>query len=216
MANRVLRDWTQSENINAISESSEVFFTRLIMKVDDYGCYYGNFKLLKSALYPLREMSFIEIERCLSECAENNLIIRYVVDNKQYIQINNFGQRLRAMRNKFPLPIVSNSPSSDSNSPPETKRNETNPKLETELEIQKKISGYFIDLQNSSFLDSISENNKLTVDQLKSKIPEFKLKANLNYKDFTEFLNHFKNCIPLFSKNNTQIDKPKKPVRTFD
>lgn len=215
MANRILRDWTQSENINALSESSEVFFTRLIMKVDDYGCYYGNFKLLKSALYPLREISNIDIERCLNECEENNLIIRYIVDNKQYVMIKNFGQRLRSMKNKFPLPNVSNSPSSDSNPPPETKRNETETKLESELEVLKKIEQFFIDLENSSYLDSIASNNKLTVEQLKKRIPEFRTKVNLDYKDFLEFLNHFKNCVPKMTGN--QIETPKsKPARTLD
>jgi predicted NodU family carbamoyl transferase len=52
MANRVLRDWTQSEIINELDHKAEVFFTRLIMKADDYGCFYGNYKLLSQSTSP--------------------------------------------------------------------------------------------------------------------------------------------------------------------
>jgi hypothetical protein len=133
MANRILRDWTQSENINKLSDKAEVFFTRLIMKADDYGCYYGNLKLIKSALYPLRDISESDIYQFLQECEKNNLILMYVVDNKDYIKIFNFGQRLRLMKSKFPQPNDSTSRSNDSNPPLETKRNE----VETEVETKR-------------------------------------------------------------------------------
>lgn len=217
MANRVLRDWTQSERINNLSESAEVFFTRLIMKVDDYGCYYGNFKLLKSALYPLREISNIDVERNLNECEENGLIIRYIVDNKQYVMIKDFGQRLRAMRNKFPLPIDSNTPSSVSNPPPET---ETKPKRnESEFEGNKNILDvYFKDLKTCSYLDSILIDNKLTRENLEKLIPVFQKKANVEYKQFTDLVNHFKKWVPIYlnDSNNSEVFKTKKPNKTFN
>ena len=138
MANRILRDWTQSENINQLSEPAEVFFTRLIMKADDYGCYYGNLKLLKSALYPLREISNENLQSSINECNVCGLILLYVIDGKQFIKINNFGQRLRIMKSKFPQPNDRNSLTFDRNSPLETKRNEDETKMkrnETETEI---------------------------------------------------------------------------------
>lgn len=124
MANRVLRDWTQSENINKLSYKAEVFFTRLIMKADDYGCYYGNLKLIKSALYPLKDILESDILNLIKECEDAGLIICYVVDNKDYIKIINFGQRLRLMKSKFPQPNDSELLTNDSIKPPETKRNE--------------------------------------------------------------------------------------------
>ena len=42
MPNRILRDWTDSERVNALTVQGERFFVRLIMKVDDYGRLYGN------------------------------------------------------------------------------------------------------------------------------------------------------------------------------
>lgn len=135
MANRVLRDWTQSENINNISESAEVFFVRLIMKADDYGCFYGNVKLIKSALYPLKEITAEQIEDYIKQCESNRLIVTYIVDNKRYIKIHNFGQRLRVMKSKFPQPNDSKLLTDDSNQPLETKRNEVETKR---IEYEKK------------------------------------------------------------------------------
>ena len=40
----MLRDWTQSEKIDELTIESERFFTRLIMKVDDYGCFYRDWE----------------------------------------------------------------------------------------------------------------------------------------------------------------------------
>lgn len=134
MANRVLRDWTQSEIINELDHKAEVFFTRLIMKADDYGCFYGNYKLLKSALYPLRDILDSELKDCILQCENIQLIYLYVVDNKEYIRINNFGQRLRIMKSKYPQPNDSNMRTLDSNPPLETKRNE----VETETETKGK------------------------------------------------------------------------------
>lgn len=122
MANRILRDWTQSEVINSISDKSEVFFTRLIMKADDFGSFYGNLKLLRAALYPLKVISDPELQKCIDECNKVGLIILYVSDNKTYIQIKNFGQRLRIMKSKFPQPNDSNLLTNDSELPLETKR----------------------------------------------------------------------------------------------
>lgn len=102
MANRVLRDWTFSENVDSLSYESEVFFTRLIMKADDYGKFHGSEKLLKAALFPLRNITSNQLQKMISECVKSGIIVTYTVDSKQYIQILNFGQRLRVMNSKFP------------------------------------------------------------------------------------------------------------------
>lgn len=104
MANRILRDWTFSENVDQLSFESEVFFTRLIMKADDYGKFHGSEKLLKAALFPLKEVSFNQIKKMVSECVKSGIIILYNVKQKPYIQILDFGQRLRLMNSKYPDP----------------------------------------------------------------------------------------------------------------
>lgn len=138
MPNRVLKDWTASEKMDLLSPEAEVFFTRLIMKADDFGIYLGNLKLLKSALYPLRDLKDNFVSKCVSELVEAKVAIYYEVDDKKYIKIIDFGQRLRQMKSKYPEPD-DNARTVDSGRPPETKRNETEkkpkpkPKTETVL-----------------------------------------------------------------------------------
>lgn len=104
MAKRLLKDWTASSKIDAISVEAEVFFTRLIMKADDYGSYHANPKLLRSALFPLREVTLQQIGAWVFECIEVGLIFSYEADGKEFIRINEFGQRLRSKTNVFPHP----------------------------------------------------------------------------------------------------------------
>lgn len=139
MPNRILRDWTASDKIDRLSQGAEVFFTRLIMKADDFGLYYGNPKLLNSALFPLRDFENKQVFTWLMECVKAGIIRKYSVDEKDYIQILGFDQRLRLMKSKFPSPPENaefNEPSNDcqvsDKRPLETKRNEVETEVETE------------------------------------------------------------------------------------
>lgn len=127
MPNRVLRDWTTSEQVDKLSLGAEVFFTRLIMKADDYGNYTANHKLLRSALFPLRDHNQAQVDVWVDECVNAGILLRYEVDGKQYLNIPNFGQRMRQMRNTFPPPADNSLTSGCQvavNGRPETKRNE--------------------------------------------------------------------------------------------
>lgn len=145
MANRILRDWTDSERVNELSIGAEVFFTRLIMKADDYGCYHGSTKLLRASLFPLRIDSIREadLQRWIAECVKAGLIVLYDAADKPFVEIVNFNQRLRAMKRRFPqndsaLPSsVSVSRSDDRIPPPETEtETETESETETETETE--------------------------------------------------------------------------------
>lgn len=131
MANRILRDWTFSENVDNLNFEAEVFFTRLIMKADDFGCFHGNPKLLKAALFPLKEIKQSVVEKMLNDCVEAEIIILYEIDSKKYLKIVDFGQRLRTMNSKFPQ-LDSNARTIDSNAPPEEKRREEETEEEEE------------------------------------------------------------------------------------
>src|SRR5690606_8084151 len=121
MPNRVLRDWTDSYPVNSLSVHAERFFTRLIMKADDYGCYYADPKMIRANLFPLLVDSIREadISRWLAECEKAGLIVLYEINRNgqtpsdscaqegradKYLQIRNFNQRLRSMKGKFPRP----------------------------------------------------------------------------------------------------------------
>lgn len=116
----MIRDWTASEKVDKISYQAEVFFIRLCMKADDYGSFHGSPKLLKSFLFPLRSDTVREadITRWMAECQKAGLILFYEVESKPYVRIENFGQRLRSKKNRFPE-IPPQVAAGCGNSPPE-------------------------------------------------------------------------------------------------
>lgn len=137
MPNRILRDWTNSDKINDLSVQAERFFTRLIMKVDDFGCFYADTRLLKANLFPLLLDSIREADllRWMTECQKSGLIVLYNNTNKKYLQIIDFRQRLDKAKSKYPLPLKTDFPESDIEFPSETEtESETKPKTETESE----------------------------------------------------------------------------------
>lgn len=105
MPNRMLRDCTDSESVNRLGWQAEVLFYRLIMKADDYGRYHADPQLLKSYLFPRKEIRTADIARWVAECETSGLIACYVgADGKPYAAIRNFKQRTRAKISKFPDP----------------------------------------------------------------------------------------------------------------
>lgn len=204
MANRVLRDWTDSEKVEKLSFQAEVTFTRLFMKADDYGCFHGNPKLLKAALFPLRDIREADLSRWLAECLNAGLIAFYEESGKKYVVIRNFGQRLRTMKRRFPVPD-SNSLTIDSSPPPETKqKQETESETKQETEIPSEIE--FLDYCKS-FLGS----NYLNL--------EFSLKAKYEQWVADKWIDGNKNPIKNWKtkiKNTVQYLKPVKNGNTAD
>lgn len=111
MPNRILRDYTDSDKVDKISPQAETCFIRLIMKADDFGKFHGHPTLLKSALFPLKvdKITDKQMDVWMDELKKVDLIIRYEVNGKKYLKINDFGQRLRLMQSKFPDPIIDDS-----------------------------------------------------------------------------------------------------------
>lgn len=159
MPNRVLRDWTTSETIDTLSLGAEVFFTRLIMKADDYGNYTANLKLLRSALFPLKNYEDCQVEIWLNECAKAKVILIYCSEGKSYIHIPNFGQRLRAMKSQYPDYVSTNDRQLTVNGRLETKRNET--EKETEFESrEKKTLAWFESQIDEIYLENLKMTHK--------------------------------------------------------
>jgi hypothetical protein len=156
MPNRVLRDWTTSETIDKLSQGAEVFFTRLIMKADDFGNYTANTKLLKAALFPLKNYSEFEINDWLSECINAGIILKYTAESKDFINIPNFGQRLRAMKSHFPAISQTNDGHVSVSGRLETKRNEgeteTKEKGSIVYDLQSNPSGLSIVIKESGLI----------------------------------------------------------------
>lgn len=103
MPNRILRDWTDSENVHKLSAEAERFFTRLIMKSDDYGRYVSDTKLLRAFLFPLFEkLKEEKVSSWLKECQDADLVFCYEINSKKYLEIKMFDQKLRVKRSKYP------------------------------------------------------------------------------------------------------------------
>lgn len=212
MPNRILRDWTDSEKIDQVDESSEVVFVRLIMKADDHGCFTGNLKLLKASLFPLRDTSVSHIDRCLNLLAEVGLINRYKIEGKSYLQINDFGQRLRTMKSKFPLPsdnLLTDGGQVSDIRPPETKRNE----VETNMNMKDiKIFGsnnkYYFNVDKKYVTDRAVRVNQdglkeyMEANQSVLNLPAFaeKFMRKHNGAKFNDFMHVF-NAYNKFTEN---------------
>lgn len=108
MPNRILRDCTDSEPINSISDAAEKFFYRLIQKADDFGRFHGHPKLLRPILYPLQldRIREADLDRLIAECERASLVRRYEADGKVVLEILKFKQQIRSTHSKFPACIA--------------------------------------------------------------------------------------------------------------
>lgn len=107
MPDRILRAGIiTSERVNKLSESAEVFYRRLMSVVDDFGLFDARPVILMANLYPLRldTITAEHINNMLHECESAGLLMQYQKENKPFLMIIDFKQRLRAKRSKFPLP----------------------------------------------------------------------------------------------------------------
>lgn len=110
MPNRIMREGIlDSPAVNALSESGEVFYRRLMSIVDDFGRYEAYPDVLRVKLFwrqadrwtvervvsALREVSAQTITGCLP------LVSVYEHNGKPYLQVENFGEP-RAKRSKYP------------------------------------------------------------------------------------------------------------------
>lgn len=204
MANRILRDTTDSETVNSLTWQAEVLFYRLMMKADDFGSFHGNVKLIKSACFPLRSdvIREADISRWITECEKTGLLVIYESSGKQYLNILNFGQRLRKMKGKFPEPP----PSIVSKPPPETKQ-----KLETET---KPETGNYLRLREKVFKQKVSdffkENNQIFLEEWQQKNKSFPAEKVLDQMDFDYICHTFNNENHLQNSFKSTFEKLKK------
>jgi hypothetical protein len=173
MPNRMLRDWTRSEKVAALSVHAERFFVRLIMKVDDYGCYYAAPDLLKADLFPklLNSIREADISCWIADCEKAGLIVSYEAENKKYLQILDFRQRLDRARAKFPLPenqSVNVNPPLVNDIPPEVE-------VETEEEkntIPANAGASASDKNHISLYSKISRDKKSIIEFIQANNPK--------------------------------------------
>lgn len=106
MPNRYVReDAIESERVNALSWQGEVFFRRLINRVDDFGRFSASVPLLRASLFPLQldRVSDKDVARLLSEAEANGLLATYGADGKRFLALAKWEQG-RAKASKYPQP----------------------------------------------------------------------------------------------------------------
>ena len=131
MANRIIRSgFLDSEKINSLKESDQLFFVRLMLVADDYGHLDARTTFLRSHCYPVMNVTTEKVSRMLENLLSAALITKYSFEGKDYIEIVNFGQRLRTMRYKYPCP---QSAAACGNPPPESES-----EVEVEVEVEDK------------------------------------------------------------------------------
>lgn len=106
MPNRLLKEGiVDSILIDGLTAEEEVFFYRLLVVSDDFGRMDARLPVLKSRMYPLRDDPKLtqKIDSHVRSLVRQGLAVCYQVDDKQYLQILKWEQRVRS-KGKYPSP----------------------------------------------------------------------------------------------------------------
>jgi len=106
MPNRILREGIlTSRRVDRLSERAELFYRRLMSRLDDYGRCEADVELMRTGCYPLRvdRVKGKHIEEWLQECQKVGLVVIYVAAGKRYLQYLEWRQQERS-ESKFPAP----------------------------------------------------------------------------------------------------------------
>lgn len=108
MGNRILKQSIcTSDTMDELSWFEEVLFYRLIVNCDDYGRMDARLRILKSALFPLKErLTVKELERALHKLADAGCVKLYKVGGKPYLYLPTWEvhQTIRAQKSRYPAP----------------------------------------------------------------------------------------------------------------
>lgn len=108
MPNRILNSSIcVSDSIDALTFFQEAFFYRLLVSVDDYGNFDARAKVIRAAVFPLKEdVSLEDIEEALEAFEKQGMLQFYMVGEKKYIHLTGWSrfQRLRNSKHKYPGP----------------------------------------------------------------------------------------------------------------
>lgn len=107
---RLLREGIlSSERVDLLDATAEVFYRRLMSKVDDHGYFDARPAMLRASLYPLRvdRVREADISRSLAACQSAGLIALYQHDGKPYLQVLDTRWQVRS-EPKYPVRTVEN------------------------------------------------------------------------------------------------------------
>ncbi len=106
MPNRIIRESIlTSDRVDSLDSAAEVFYRRLLSKVDDYGRFDARPSILRAALFPLRldRVREADCSRWIAACEKAGLIVLYSHDDKPYLEVQFTGWPKRTP-SKYPSP----------------------------------------------------------------------------------------------------------------
>lgn len=106
MPTRLIREGIlSSDRVDQLDWPAEVFYRRLMSKVDDHGLYDARASILRSQLYPLKvdRVREADITRWIAMCEKAGLIVLYEAGGKPFLQMLDTKWEKRG-KPKFPLP----------------------------------------------------------------------------------------------------------------
>lgn len=106
MPTRLLREGIlTSDRVDQLDAQAEVFYRRLMSRVDDHGLFDARPSILRTSLYPLRvdRVREADITRWIAACEKAGLIALYESGGKPYLWMRDTGWERRS-KPKYPLP----------------------------------------------------------------------------------------------------------------
>lgn len=100
-------DFFTSDTVSALPLRARLTWIGLWTHCDDYGRCRDNVKLIKAAVWPQDDVSIKDIEADLNTLADRRVILRYVVDSKNYLVVTNWDEHQRVHHpspSKIPAP----------------------------------------------------------------------------------------------------------------
>lgn len=188
MPNRIIREGIiTSAPVNALSWGAEVFYRRLLNVADDFGRFHANVSLLRAYCYPLQlnKVSDSDIAKWLAETRKAGLVRVYSHDGKEILELDKFGQRVRAEKTKFPLP--SDIRPSDDSHPPDIGMTSAHVVVDVDVDDRKALSGKpdldeareileYLNRNAGKAYRPVESNLKLIVARLKSGVTPLQLR----------------------------------------
>src|SRR5881396_1271344 len=85
-------DFFTSDTVSALPLRARLTWIGLWTHCDDYGRCRDNVRLVKAAVWPLDNVSLRDVADDLDELEKANVVFRYTVKDKSYIQVTNWAE----------------------------------------------------------------------------------------------------------------------------
>ena len=107
MPNRIIKESIcSSDQIDQLTWIEEVLFYRLMVNVDDFGRFDGRVKMIRSKLFPLKDIREATIEEALRKLSSVELVELYTVRGQPFVRLTGWDrhQTIRNQKSKYPGP----------------------------------------------------------------------------------------------------------------